>query len=359
MSTQQIRTKQESKTDERYGCSPEKRQIEEHIRNGIINLDKPSGPTSHEVAAWVRNIFSQQAEKPRASKACEGIFGGVNTQKASSKAQRNEMIFSSFGVKKAGHSGTLDPNVTGVLPMCIQNSVKIIPALIRAQKEYVAIMHLHKPVSEDLIRAAFKKFTGEIEQMPPKLSGVKKQLRRRNIYYLKVLEIEGQDILFRVGCEAGTYIRTLCVDFGKALGIGAHMQELRRTKAGNFLETESVNLQAVKDAVETYLETKDETELRKTVHPVEYGIRHLEKIFIKDNAVSAVANGAPLHVGGISKLTEKIEPKGMVAIMTLKGELVALSTAKMSSEQIMKNEKGIAATIDRVVLEQRTYPKSW
>ncbi len=323
MSSQQILIKQESQTDERYGCSPEKRKIEEHIRNGIINLDKPSGPTSHEVAAWVRNMFS------------------------------------SFGVTKAGHSGTLDPNVTGVLPMCIQNSVKIIPALIRAQKEYVAIMHLHRPVSQDLIRATFKKFTGEIEQMPPKLSGVKKQLRRRNIYYLKVLEIDGQDVLFRVGCEAGTYIRTLCVDFGKSLGIGAHMQELRRTIAGNFEESDSVNLQAVKDAVEIYLETKDETELRKVIHPVEYGIRHLEKIFIKDNAVSAVANGAPLHIGGISKITDNISMNDMVAIMTLKGELVALGTAKLPSKLIMKDGKGIAASIGRVVLEQRTYPKSW
>lgn len=344
MLPQPIILKQESQTDEKYGCAPEKRKIEDYVKNGIINLDKPSGPTSHEVAAWVRNIFS------------------------------------SFGVTKAGHSGTLDPNVTGVLPMAIQNSVKIIPALIRAPKEYVAIMHLHKPVSEGVIRAAFKKFTGEIEQMPPKLSGVKKQLRKRHIYYLKILEIEEQNVLFRVGCEAGTYIRTLCVDFGKALGMGAHMQELRRTKAGTFQETDSVNLQSVKDAVEIYLENVEihpenhaadhgklfskaekggETELRKVVLPVEYGVRHLEKIFIKDSAVSAVSNGAPLHAGGISKLTGGIEPDGMVAIMTLKEELVALGCAQMSSGQMLKSEKGIAAKINRVLMPAGIYPREW
>ncbi|VVB59407.1 putative tRNA pseudouridine synthase B [uncultured archaeon] len=323
MSSQQILVKQDSATDEKYGSSPEKRKIEDYVKNGLINLDKPKGPTSHEVAAWVRNIFSQ------------------------------------FGVTKAGHSGTLDPNVTGVLPIALQNSVKIIPALIRAPKEYVAIMHLHKPVSEDIIRQTFRKFTGEIEQMPPKLSGVKKQLRKRNIYYLKILEIDGQDVLFRVGCEAGTYIRTLCVDFGKSLGIGAHMQELRRTKAGNFEESDSVNLQAVKDAVEFYLKNNDESELRRVVLPLEYGVRHLEKIFIKDNAVSAVSNGAPLHVGGISKLTDKIKPDEMIAIMSLKGELVAFGSAEMNSEQIMKSERGIAAKINRVVLQAGKYPRTW
>ncbi len=318
-----ILTKQESATDEKYGSVPEKRKIQAYVKNGLINLDKPSGPTSHEVAAWVRNIFA------------------------------------SFGVTKAGHSGTLDPNVTGVLPMAIQNSVKIIPALIRAPKEYVTIMHLHKPVSEDIIRSTFQKFTGEIEQMPPKLSGVKKQLRRRHIYYLKILEIDEQDVLFRVGCEAGTYIRTLCVDFGKSLGIGAHMQELRRTKAGTFEEANSVNLQAVKDAVEFYLKNNNESELRKVVLPVEYGVRHLGKIFVKDNAVSAVSNGAPLHVGGISQLTDKIKPGEMVAIMSLKGELVALGSAQMDSAQIMKSEKGIAAKINRVVLQAGIYPRGW
>ncbi|MFH1472649.1 MAG: RNA-guided pseudouridylation complex pseudouridine synthase subunit Cbf5 [Nanoarchaeota archaeon] len=342
MPTQTLLLKQESETDEKYGCAPQNRKIKEYVINGLVNLDKPRGPTSHEVAAWVRNIF-----------------GSVNTQKASSEAQRNEMIFSSFGVTKAGHSGTLDPNVTGVLPMAIQNSVKIIPALIRAPKEYVAIMHLHKTVSEKLIRATFKKFTGEIEQMPPKLSGVKKRLRKRNIHYLEILEIDGENILFRVGCEAGTYIRTLCVDFGKKLNIGAHMQELRRTKAGNFKEINSVNLQAVKDAVETYLEKGDEIELRKIILPVEYGVRHLEKIFIKDNAVSAVANGAPLGVGGISKITDGIEPNQMVAIMTLKDELVALGSAQMTSQEILKREKGIAAKINRVILPAGIYPKGW
>ncbi len=321
--TETFLIKQEAQTDEKYGSAPEKRKIADYARNGIINLDKPKGPTSHEVAAWVRNIFEP------------------------------------FGVNKAGHSGTLDPGVTGVLPMALQNSVKIIPALIRAQKEYVALMRLHKPVSGESIRAAFQKFTGEIEQMPPKLSGVKKQLRKRHIYYLKILEIDGEDVLFRAGCEAGTYIRTLCVDFGKALGIGAHMQELRRTKAGNFDEGGSVNLQAVKDAVELYLEKGEETELRKVVLPVEYGVKHLGKIFIKDNAVSAVSNGAPLHAGGISKLTDGISANDMVAIMTLKGELVALGSAQMSSQQIFKNEKGIAAKINRVMMPMEIYPRTW
>lgn len=319
----EIITKFPVRTDSKYGCPPEKRKIEEYIRNGIINLDKPSGPTSHEVSAWVRDIFR------------------------------------AFGVSKAGHSGTLDPGVTGVLPIALQNSVKIIPALIRAPKQYIAIMHLHEDISGEKIRNKMNEFIGRIEQMPPKLSGVKKQLRKRNIYSIEILEIEKKDVLFSVECEAGTYIRTLCIDFGKSLGINAHMQELRRTKAGTFSEETSVNLHALKDAVEFYLESKDETLLRKCILPIERGIAHLGKIFLKDSAVSAVCNGAPLHAGGIAALTSEIKAGDMIALMSLKGELAALGTAKMSSEDIAKKDKGIAAAINRVVMPAGIYPREW
>ena len=154
-------------------------------------------------------------------------------------------------------------------------------------------------------------------------------------------------------------MRTLCIDIGKSLGVGAHMQELRRTKAGNFEEADSVNLQAVKDAVEVYLEKNDETQLRRVVLPVECGIRHLRKIFIKDNAVSAVCNGAPLHVGGVSRISAGIISGELVGIMTLKGELAALGIAQMDSEQMIKAEHGIAAKVSRVVIAQGLYPRAW
>ncbi|MFH1431787.1 MAG: RNA-guided pseudouridylation complex pseudouridine synthase subunit Cbf5 [archaeon] len=312
--------KSTSKTDPKYGCRPEDRNIETHINNGLIILDKPKGPTSHQVAAWVRDIFC---------------------------------------LNKAGHSGTLDPGVTGVLPIVLGNATKIIPALIRGKKEYICLMQLHNEVPHKKILETAKSFTGNIEQMPPVKSAVKRQLRIREIYSLEILEIEGTDVLFRAEVEAGTYIRTLCVDFGKKLGIGAHMQELRRTKASSLLEKDAVTLQDIKDAWEFYKEKKDEKYLRDIIRPLERGVKHLQKIMIKDSAVSAICHGAPLHIGGIVRFTKDIKTNDIIAIMTLKDELVALAKSTMDSTAIHDSTQGTAAEVTRVIMKEDTYPRTW
>ena len=160
-----------AQTSDKFGKSPEKRTVEELIKFGVVNIDKPAGPTSHQVSAYVQKIL---------------------------------------GIKKSGHSGTLDPNVTGVLPVALGKSTKVIQTLLTAGKEYVCIMHIHKPVPEYELFRALDKFTGKINQLPPIKSSVKRQWRERTIYYIDVLEIQGQDVLFTVGCQAGTYIRKLC-----------------------------------------------------------------------------------------------------------------------------------------------------
>jgi len=168
----EILVRKEAETDPNYGTDPNKRPIEDHIQFGIVNINKPSGPTSHQVSDIVKKILN---------------------------------------IKKAGHSGTLDPRVTGSLPIALAKATKVVQTLLIAGKEYVCVMHLHQKVEEDKIREVINEFIGEIEQLPPIKSAVKRQLRKRNIYYLKVLEIDGQDVLFRVGCQAGTYIRKLCL----------------------------------------------------------------------------------------------------------------------------------------------------
>ncbi|MEK6904188.1 MAG: RNA-guided pseudouridylation complex pseudouridine synthase subunit Cbf5, partial [Nanoarchaeota archaeon] len=253
------------------------------------------------------------------------------------------------------HSGTLDPNVSGVLPIALGKATRIVQTLLPAGKEYVCLMRLHKDVDENRIRSVMEKFIGKITQLPPVKSAVKRQLREREIYYLNIMEISGKDVLFRIGCQAGTYIRTVCTGVGKELGIGAHMQQLVRTKAGPFTDREWTTLQDLKDAYEFYKEG-DEKEIRKCIKPYETAAEFLPKVWIFDSAVNAVCNGAEVYVGGVSKFTD-VKENELAAIMTLKNELVGLGTIKMESDEIMSMKKGVTVKTDAVFMERNTYPK--
>lgn len=201
---------------------------------------------------------------------------------------------------------------------------------------------------------------GKIYQRPPLKSSVKRVVRIRTIYYIDILEIENRDVLMRVGCQAGTYIRKLCHDIGIILGTGAHMQELRRTRSGPFREDETlITLQDLRDAYEIWIEEKDETDLRRTIQPVEKAVEHLPKIIIRDSAVDAICHGADLAAPGVLRLETGIRRGSLIAIMTQKGELVALAKAKMTSNEILEAEKGIVAKTERVIMDRGTYPKTW
>jgi H/ACA ribonucleoprotein complex subunit 4 len=307
-------------TNPSYGCYPEKRSILEYIEKGVVNIDKPRGPTSHEVAAWVKDILR------------------VNT---------------------AGHAGSLDPRVTGLLPILLGKATKAVPALRLSGKEYVCLLKLHKEMPPKLVRKVIEEFTGPIYQMPPIKSAVKRALRIRTIYYIDIIEIEGSSVLFRVGCEAGTYIRKLCHDIGLALGCGGHMQELRRTKVGPFTERTLVTLQDLEDAYVFWKEDGDESEIRRVIMPMESAVSHLPRIVLRDSAVGAVCSGASLAIPGITSVDSNLLKGELTALFTLKGELIALAKAEMSTEDILKASSGLAATPIRVMMEAGTYPKGW
>lgn len=186
--------------------------------------------------------------------------------------------------------------------------------------------------------------------MPPLRSAVKRVERERTIYYIDLLEIDGQDVLFKVGCQAGTYIRKLCYDIGKKLGVGAHMAELRRTKVGNLDESLAVSLQDLSDAYAFWKEG-DETEIKKMILPMEKAVEHLQKIVVLDSAVDALCHGAKLNVPGIAKLDGGILKGDYIAVMTLKGELIMTGIAQMSSLEIEKKDKGVAVKAERVFME--------
>lgn len=313
--------KSEDTTDERFGKRPHERPVEEYIRKGAVNLDKPGGPTSHEVTSWVKKILN---------------------------------------LDKAGHSGTLDPNVTGLLPIMLGEATKAVDALLTAGKEYVCMMKLHSEVPEKRIKSVLSEFTGEIYQKPSIKSAVKRETRVRTIYYFEFLELEEKNVLFKVGCEAGTYIRKLCHDMGLALGTGAHMQELRRTKTGPFREDETmVTLHDLRDAYIEWKENGNEKPLRTIIFPMEFGLSHLPKIVIRDNAVDALCHGAALAAPGVLTVESGIERGDIVAVFTLKGEAVSFGKAQMKSMEILKAATGIVAATDRVLMEPGTYPKGW
>ncbi|MBR9700767.1 RNA-guided pseudouridylation complex pseudouridine synthase subunit Cbf5 [Candidatus Woesearchaeota archaeon] len=164
--------KTKAKTSNKFGKKPSERSVKELLERGIVVIDKPPGPTSHQVSAYVQKILK---------------------------------------IPKSGHSGTLDPGVTGVLPVALNKGTRIVQSLLTAGKEYICLMHLHKEVPREQLDEVLKQFIGKIKQLPPIKSAVKRRWRYRKIYYLELLDVQGQEILFRVGCQAGTYIRKLCL----------------------------------------------------------------------------------------------------------------------------------------------------
>ncbi len=309
--------KRQAETNDEYGCRPENRKIKDQIDYGVVVINKPAGPTSHQVAEYVKRILK---------------------------------------IDKAGHSGTLDPNVTGVLAIALGRATRVVETLLKSGKEYVALMHLHDNVDEDKIRQAFSEFTGKIMQLPPVKSAVRRRLREREIFYLQLLEINEKEVLFRVGCQAGTYIRKLIHDIGQKLGVGAHMQQLIRTKAGPYTDEQWHSLHDLKDAYEFYLQG-DDKHLKKIILPIESAVVNMKKVWILDGAVDAVCHGASLYLAGIAKIDDGIMRGNDVAIMTLKDELVGIGKTVFDSGGMKKHDKGVAVKLFKVFMERGTYPK--
>ena len=247
-----------------------------------------------------------------------------------------------------------------MLPIALEEATKVIQAFQLAGKEYVCVMRLHGDVSEEKLRRVFEEFVGEIYQRPPVRASVKRRLRTRRIYYLELLEVEGRNVLFRVGCEGGTYIRKLCYDIGEVLGCSAHMQELRRTRAGPLTEESNcVDLYDISYYCSLWKEKGDETQIRKIVMPMEKALEYLPKIYIRDSAVDAICHGANLAAPGVVSLETEIQKGDTVAIFTLKGEAVALATALATTEEILKMTHGFVAKTKRVLMPRGVYPKMW
>ena len=305
---------------DRWGKRPSDRSVGELLKAGVIALDKQSGPTSHQVTAWARNALH---------------------------------------VDRIGHGGTLDPYVSGVLPLCLGKAVRLTDLVLSSDKEYVCLMRLHGDRSEGRIREVIGRFVGRIYQMPPVRSAVKRQLRIRRISSIDIREVDGRDVLFVVNCDAGTYIRTLCTDIGEALGCGANMIELRRTRSGLLREDDAATMQDIADAYIFWQQNGRDAWMRSLLRPVEILVDPLPKIVLKATAVDAVCRGADLTVKGIHMLDEDIRRNALVAMVTARGELVAIGRMMMSTPKVMASEQGVAVSTERVIMEPGHYPSMW
>eukprot|EP00536_Pseudo-nitzschia_multiseries_P000251 jgi/Psemu1/178095/e_gw1.3.367.1 len=305
------------------GSSPLARPLDQHLSYGVINLDKPANPSSHEVVSWIKKILR---------------------------------------VEKTGHSGTLDPKVTGCLIVCIDRATRLVKAQQSAGKIYVAVARLHGACDVTKVQRSVETLTGALFQRPPLISAVKRQLRIRTIYDLKLLQYDEDRNLgvLWVDCEAGTYVRTLCVHLGLLTGAGGHMQELRRVRSGRLTENDNlVTMHDVLDAQYVYDTTKDESYLRRVVMPLEVLLTKHKRIVVKDSAVNAICYGAKFMIPGLLRFADGIELNDEVVLMTTKGEAIAVAIAQMTTSVMATVDHGVVAKIKRVIMERDVYPRRW
>jgi H/ACA ribonucleoprotein complex subunit 4 len=267
--------------------------------------------------------------------------------------------------EKTGHSGTLDPKVSGCLLVCIDRATRLVKAQQTAGKEYVAVVRFHaKPGSKAKVQQALEYMQGALFQRPPVIAAVKRQLRVRTVYKNTLLHYDEEKCLatFSCSCEAGTYVRTLCVHLGLVLGVGAHMQELRRVRSGVLTENPKdgfVTMHDVLDAMHMYETTRDESYIRRVVMPLERILTNYKRIVVKDSAVNAITYGAKLMIPGVLRFENDIEVGSDVVMMTTKGEAIATGVAQMTTQVMATVDHGTCAVIQRVVMERDTYNMKW
>ncbi|WP_440007556.1 RNA-guided pseudouridylation complex pseudouridine synthase subunit Cbf5 [Halomicrococcus sp. SG-WS-1] len=285
---------------------PDERDPRDLLEFGVVNLDKPPGPSAHQVAAWVRDL-------------CD--------------------------VEQAAHAGTLDPKVTGCLPVLTGAATRLSQVFLEGTKEYVAVLELHGDPPAD-VEAVAAEFEGPIYQKPPRKSAVVRQLRVREIHSLDVLEVEGRQALLRIRCESGTYVRKLCHDLGLALGTGAHMGHLRRTATDPFDDTDLVTLHDLSDALARWRENDDDDWLREVVSPAERSLDHLPRVTVAYSAAEEIANGAQVYAPGVIDAEAAASDDGLVACYTPDDAVVCLGRMVGDPDA----ERGRVVELERVLV---------
>ncbi|MCK9569241.1 RNA-guided pseudouridylation complex pseudouridine synthase subunit Cbf5 [Candidatus Pacearchaeota archaeon] len=252
----------------------EKKTIQELLEFGIIIFDKPADCTSFDVSDFVRKKLK---------------------------------------LRKTSHFGTLDPMVTGVLPIALNRAVKLTGYFLGEDKEYEGTMHIHEDVSiAEIKKVIDEKFMGKIIQLPPVRSSVKRQEREREIKKFELLEKKGKEVSFLVECQGGTYVRKLVHDLGEEMEIGAHMIGLKRIRAGIFTKNQMVTKEEFEKAVEEYFKGNEKL-LRKIIVPAEIVSEVYPIIEVKKEFVEKILHGSPIDEKFLVK-KQKMETGKIISI---------------------------------------------
>jgi len=303
-----------------HGINPEEMTIEQRLSSGFILLDKPPGPTSHQIASWVRDLL---------------------------------------GLDRLGHGGTLDPFATGVLPLMAGKSMKLTKGILKTDKSYIAVLKFSQAPSTQELETVMTNLTGRIYNVPPEISAVKVQVRTRRIFKFELIEHNDREAVARIACEAGTYIRTIARDMGLMLGYGVELKELRRENSGRFSLADCVTLQQIADAVWLWKECDNPNALSKIIHPTEKLLLDKPYIIVKDSAASALCHGAPLLRPGLVEIDETLSSGLEVAAFTTKNEIVGIVKMSKDYSEISASESGEIGKPVMILMEQERYPPQW
>ncbi len=302
------------------GPGPLPEAVQERIRAGAFLLvDKPRGPTSHQVTAWARQLL---------------------------------------GVPIAGHAGTLDPNVSGLLWVGVGPALKLIPLVLEFPKRYLAVVRLHGSVPAAALERVVGEFVGPIYQTPPVRSAVRRARRVRTIHRLALLERREDLLLLDVVGDSGTYVRTLAVDLGEALGVEAHLEELRRVGTGPFLDAMARPLPELGDAVHAARAGAPEP-LLALLHPIAEVTREFPFVIVKDSAAAAIAHGADLAAAGITEAPRPFGAGRRIVIVDRRGALLATGTALVDRDELARKRSGWVVDAERVFVDPARYPADW
>jgi H/ACA ribonucleoprotein complex subunit 4 len=303
-----------------YGINPEEMTVEQRLNSGFILLDKPPGPTSHQIASWVRDLL---------------------------------------GLDRLGHGGTLDPFATGVLPLMAGKSMKLTKGILKTDKSYIAVLKFSQSTDRNELMEVIEKLSGRIYNVPPEISAVKVQVRTRKIHQFELIELSESVAIVKIVCEAGTYIRTIARDMGLMLGYKVELKELRRENSGRFSLEDCVTLQQIADAVWLWKECDKPDAIKKIIHPTEKLLLNKPYIVVKDSAASALCHGAPLLRPGIIEVSNKLSAGLEVAAFTTKNEVVGIVKMSKDFTEISSTTNGEVGKPVMILMEQDRYPPQW
>ena len=310
----------EAKTDDEIGKIPDMRTVEERLEAGFILLDKAAGPSSHQVASWARDMF---------------------------------------GLERLGHGGTLDPFATGVLPLMAGKSMKLTKKILTHNKTYICVFRFASEPDSKMLEEVMSNMTGRVFNVPPEISAVKIQVRSRRIFKFEKLDFKNNQMVARVECEAGTYIRTMARDMGLLLNMKVELKELRREVSGIFKLEDCVTLQQLADAYWLWKELSQPEALLRIIHPVEKLLLDYPSVTVKDSAAAALSHGAPLLRPGIVSIDPAIADGRDIVVNTMKGETVGIVNMLVTSDSVKGMESGEIARPSMVLLNQDLYPRRW